>query len=71
MKQFNVTGMSWNLRFGIGENFRKGHQVDYVLGKWSDIEQEALPDRFKQAAEIIRSFGTIGTARTMSQYNNK
>ena len=59
------------LRFGIGENFRKGHQVDYVLGKWSDIEQEALPDRFKQAAEIIRSFGTIGTARTMSQYNNK
>lgn len=59
------------LRFGIGDNFRKGHQVDYVLGKWTAEEKRALPERFELAAEIVKSFGTIGVPQTMSLYNNK
>jgi PTH1 family peptidyl-tRNA hydrolase len=59
------------LRFGIGNNFGKGHQVDYVLGKWNSEEAAALPERFGQAVEIIRSFATLGIERTMSMYNNK
>ncbi len=59
------------LRFGIGDNFRKGHQVDYVLGRWDRIEEEALPLRFDVAHEMIKSFATIGTSRTMNLYNNK
>lgn len=59
------------LRFGIGDNFRKGHQVDYVLGKWDANERNELPERWEFAADIIRSFGTIGVARTMNQFNNK
>jgi peptidyl-tRNA hydrolase, PTH1 family len=59
------------LRFGIGDNYRKGHQVDYVLGKWATLEEAALPERFEKAHEIIKSFGTIGVARTMNLYNNK
>ena len=59
------------LRFGIGDNYRKGHQVDYVLGKWTPEEKRDLPERFEQAAEIVKSFGAIGVSRTMSLYNNK
>jgi peptidyl-tRNA hydrolase, PTH1 family len=59
------------LRFGIGDNYRKGHQVDYVLGKWTPEENKELPERFEQAAEIVKSFGTIGVPQTMSLYNNK
>jgi PTH1 family peptidyl-tRNA hydrolase len=59
------------LRFGIGDNFRRGQQVDYVLGKWTTEEKKDLPQRFEQAAEIVKSFGTIGVPRTMSLYNNK
>jgi PTH1 family peptidyl-tRNA hydrolase len=59
------------LRFGIGDNFRKGHQVDYVLGKWDTNESNELPGRWDLAVEIIRSFGTIGVERTMNQFNKK
>lgn len=59
------------LRFGIGDNFRKGHQVDYVLGKWTPEEKKELPERFELAGEIVKSFGTIGVPRTMSLFNNK
>jgi PTH1 family peptidyl-tRNA hydrolase len=59
------------LRFGIGNDFPKGMQVEYVLAKWSKEQAELLPERMKMAAEICRSFCTAGLANTMSAYNNK
>ena len=59
------------LRFGIGNNFLKGRQVEYVLGNWSDEEKEKLPERINLAKEMIYSFATIGIERTMTAYNNK
>jgi len=59
------------LRFGIGGNFPKGYQVDYVLGEWSDEEKKVLLERLKVASDIILSFGTIGIERTMNFFNKK
>jgi len=59
------------LRFGIGSEFQKGQQVDYVLGEWSKEESAALPERIGKAVEIVKSFVTIGIDRTMSGFNNK
>ncbi|HXC03677.1 MAG TPA: aminoacyl-tRNA hydrolase [Bacteroidia bacterium] len=59
------------LRFGIGSEFSKGKQVDYVLGQWSAEEEGAIGPRIEMAVEIIKSYGTIGASRTMSLYNNK
>ncbi|HPE76600.1 MAG TPA: aminoacyl-tRNA hydrolase [Draconibacterium sp.] len=59
------------LRFGIGDNFHKGFQVDYVLGEWDREEVKELPGKIDTCIEIINSFGTIGTERTMNFYNKK
>ncbi len=59
------------LRFGIGNNYFPGRQVDYVLSKWEPDEEKALPEKIKICCEIIRSFGTIGLELTMTQFNNK
>ena len=59
------------LRFGVGNEFEKGRQVDYVLGEWDSQERETLDERIKQATEFIKGFSTIGLAQTMSNYNNK
>ena len=59
------------LRFGIGDNFHKGFQVDYVLGDWSREEEKELPAKIDSCIEIIQSFGTIGTDRTMNFFNKK
>ncbi|MGC9341700.1 MAG: aminoacyl-tRNA hydrolase [Bacteroidales bacterium] len=59
------------LRFGIGNDFPKGYQVNYVLGNWSEDEKKVLPERIDLACEIIKSFGTIGIDFTMNHYNNK
>ncbi|VBB45723.1 Peptidyl-tRNA hydrolase [uncultured Paludibacter sp.] len=59
------------LRFGIGNGFPRGRQVEYVLSKWTDEETEKLPERSEKAAEIIKSFCLAGTQLTMNQYNNK
>ncbi len=58
------------LRFGIGNNFNKGQQVDYVLGNFTQEEFQALPPLMDKASEMILSFCTIGPDRTMSQYNS-
>ncbi len=58
------------LRFGIGNDFPQGYQVDYVLGHWTAEEEKALPERISLACEIIKSFGTIGIDHTMNEYNN-
>jgi PTH1 family peptidyl-tRNA hydrolase len=59
------------LRFGIGSNFPKGRQADYVLGKWTKEEGAKLPEFLPTACDIVLSFGTIGLAMTMNQFNKK
>ena len=59
------------LRFGIGDEFHPGQQVNYVLGDWTEEQEKALPERIEMAGEIIKSFGVIGLQRTMNMYNNK
>ena len=58
-------------RFGISDEFKKGKQVDYVLGEWDDAEKLALPERLELASEIIKSFGTAGLENTMTAFNGK
>lgn len=57
------------LRFGIGDNFPRGKQVDYVLGQWTKKEGLDLNEHVQKAGEIVLSFCSIGLARTMNQYN--
>jgi peptidyl-tRNA hydrolase, PTH1 family len=57
------------LRFGIGNEFSKGQQVDFVLSNFSQDEFKALPDIMKKANEMVMSFCLIGPAKTMSLYN--
>ncbi|HPR30524.1 MAG TPA: aminoacyl-tRNA hydrolase [Prolixibacteraceae bacterium] len=59
------------LRFGIGNDYPKGQQVDFVLSNWSDEEEKALTERLGQATELIRSFVTIGLDQTMNLFNKK
>ena len=58
------------LRFGIGDDFGKGYQKDYVLSNFSKKEFEGLPLLMDKASEMILSFCTIGAARTMSLFNS-
>jgi PTH1 family peptidyl-tRNA hydrolase len=58
------------LRFGIGNNFPRGRQVDYVLGRWTAEELPLVRMKIEKAVEVIESFATIGIERTMSRYNN-
>ncbi|MGY0390985.1 aminoacyl-tRNA hydrolase [Bizionia sp. KMM 8389] len=58
-------------RFGISDTFSKGRQVDYVLGKWTETETKALPERLEKSVEIIKSFGTAGINNTMNTFNGK
>lgn len=58
-------------RFGISDEFKKGQQVDYVLGDWDETEKANLPERLDIAAEIIKSFGTAGLENTMTAFNGK
>lgn len=59
------------LRFGIGNDFFTGQQVDYVLSEWTEEEAKALPEKIIPCTEIIQSFGTIGLELTMTQFNRK
>ncbi|MFZ4783848.1 MAG: aminoacyl-tRNA hydrolase [Flavobacteriales bacterium] len=59
------------LRFGVGAEFSKGQQVDYVLGEWNDEEKKTLQERIEVAAKGVLSFGLIGLARTMNDVNTK
>ncbi|BDW92696.1 MULTISPECIES: aminoacyl-tRNA hydrolase [Flavobacteriaceae] len=58
-------------RFGVGADFSKGKQVDYVLGRWNDEQQKAMPERLKKSIDLIRSFVFAGTKNTMNQFNGK
>lgn len=59
------------LRFGIGSDFPRGRQVEYVLGQFEAEELAHMPEITKLAVEIIKSFCLAGVERTMNQYNNK
>ena len=59
------------LRFGVGSEFSKGRQVEYVLGKWTPEEEKLLEPRIIMAAEMIKGFATIGLQLTMTNYNKK
>ena len=58
------------LRFGIGNDFSKGRQVDFVLGKWSGEELDKLGTYLGKACEAVLSFCSIGISHTMTKYNN-
>lgn len=58
------------LRFGVGSDFHKGQQIDYVLGVFPQDEINQLPERMDKAAEMVLGFCTVGIQRTMSQYND-
>jgi PTH1 family peptidyl-tRNA hydrolase len=66
----NTTNYS-RLRFGIGNEFNKGSQVNYVLGKWDKEEESKLQERTEKAAEVCLAFGTIGLQLTMTNFNGK
>jgi len=59
------------LRFGIGNDFAKGFQTEYVLGRWTAKEEEILVPRLPEAVEMIRSFVTVGPGLTMTNFNQK
>ena len=59
------------LRFGVGDEFRKGQQIDYVLGKWSPEEEKHLQNRLILCSQAVLAFGAIGIERTMNEFNNQ
>ncbi|MEQ8625463.1 MAG: aminoacyl-tRNA hydrolase [Vicingaceae bacterium] len=59
------------LRFGVGSEFSKGTQVQYVLGKWDEEEAMKLPERIEKCVQIIAAFTTNPLARVMSDFNGK
>lgn len=58
------------LRFGLGSDFSKGRQVEYVLGNWDEEEEKALPERLDRCGALINSFVLQGVNITMNEFNN-
>lgn len=58
------------LRFGVGSDFAKGRQVEYVLGKWKASELPVIKDKIIRSIDVIESFATQGISKTMSLFNN-
>ena len=58
-------------RFGVGGNYSRGRQVDFVLGEWNKEENSQLIERLPTSAKLITSFGTAGLANTMNTFNGK
>lgn len=59
------------LRFGIGNEFPRGGQIDYVLGHFTDEDWKTMDERLKTAGDIIKSFCLAGIDITMNQFNKK
>jgi PTH1 family peptidyl-tRNA hydrolase len=64
-----ITNEYVRIRIGIGNDFRKGSQVDYVLGEWTSEEKLFLKERISIVTDMIKSFGTAGTELTMTAFN--
>ena len=59
------------LRIGVGSNFSRGHQIDYVLGQFTSEEQAELAPQIEKASDAVRCFCTMGADRAMNLYNEK
>jgi len=59
------------LRFGIGNDYPRGAQVNFVLGKWTNEELKIILPRIELATEAIKDFGLMGIEKTMNAYNSK
>jgi PTH1 family peptidyl-tRNA hydrolase len=59
------------LRVGIGNDFAKGYQVQYVLGRWESAEIESLRPKVDKAVQMCISFVMMGIERTMNEFNEK
>lgn len=59
------------VRFGIGNEYVRGTQINFVLGEWTPDEQAAMPERLEVVKQIIPSFCLQGIDRTMNLYNGK
>ena len=57
------------LRFGIGSDFKKGQQIDFVLGKWNTNEKKIVESKIEKCVEVIEAFASIGMSRTMTMAN--
>ena len=68
--QLNTSAYN-RFRFGVGAEFSKGRQVDYVLGEWNEEEEKDMQQRLKKSTELIRSFVTAGLSITMNTFNGK
>jgi len=64
-----ATTESPRIRFGIGNSFREGSQVDFVLGSWNPEEKKFIEERISIVIEMIRSFAFAGTELTMTSFN--
>lgn len=58
-------------RFGIGDRFSQGKQIDYVLGEWDKNEDLDMPERIDISCKVIESFIASGVSNTMNAYNGK
>ena len=59
------------LRFGISDQFKKGQQIDYVLGNWTDEESTALKERLQVVSDAVKEFALAGLNHAMNNYNGK
>ena len=70
IQEFLNTSQYHRLRLGVGSDFSKGRQVDYVLGEWSEEELKVLDERLERVGKSIVSFILAGPKETMNTYNN-
>ena len=68
--KFN-TGAYPRFRFGVGSDYGRGRQVDYVLGEWNKEEESQMIERIPTSIKAITSFITAGLANTMNEFNGK
>ena len=59
------------LRFGIGNDFAKGRQSEFVLSPWSEEERQTLNDRIELAAKAVLQFGLLGVSSAMNNFNKR
>ncbi len=68
--KFN-TGAYPRFRFGVGADYGRGRQVDYVLGQWSKEEESEMIERIPTSVKAVTSFITAGLSNTMNEFNGK
>ena len=71
IQQILNTGDYARIRVGVGKEFSKGQQVDYVLGEWTSDEKTGLEEVVQKAAQGCLSFAFIGLGLTMNTFNSK